>query len=351
MLHRQLYCCWHLALAVSHPARARQDRAAGGAAYTLAGVVEHQGGSMGTGHYSAYVSRRAGAAAGPAAGPARGAGAAAPAVAPGSSQPARDARRPGAGAPGAAADAAGAQPESAGDGGAGAAPGAAHATGRLSNGLAAEAEQGVCTAPPAPPRAAAPLAELAAAPAAGGGLGMEASEAAAPSAAASATRGAKAAIRAGKRQAQGVELGPPLGPLASDTSCVSGAQQADAMLAGAAAAHAPAGACDERAAVAGRGAAQDGQAPSGCEAEVAAPHGGRAAAAAAAPAPVQPAQDGAGQAGRGLSAAVDPPPGPQEADLLWWRVSDTQVRAVDWQAVSRVEAYILMYVKNTPGEP
>ncbi len=83
----------------------------------------------------------------------------------------------------------------------------------------------------------------------------------------------------------------------------------------------------------------------------AAPHGGRAAAAAAAPAPAPPAQDGAGQAGGGQSADADPPRGPQEADLLWWRVSDTQVRAVDWEAVSRVEAYILMYVKTTPAQP
>jgi hypothetical protein len=348
MLHRQLLCCWRLAFAVRHPAHARQDGAAGGAAYTLAGVVEHQGGSMGTGHYIAYVSRRAG----PAASPARAAGAAAAAAAPGSPQPSCDARRPGAGAHGAAAGAAGAQPEgSVGDGGPGAVPGAAHAAGCASNGLAAEEAQGVCAAAPAPPLAAAPVAQPAAAPAAGGGPGRVPNGAAAASADASATRGAKAAIRTGKRQPQGVGVGPPLGPPVSDARCASGFQQAHAALARAAAAHVPVGACDKCTAVAGRGAVQDEATLPGGEAGGAAPHGGRAAAAAAAPAPAPPAQDGAGQAGGGQSADADPPRGPQEADLLWWRVSDTQVRAVDWEAVSRVEAYILMYVKTTPAQP
>lgn len=37
------------------------------------------------------------------------------------------------------------------------------------------------------------------------------------------------------------------------------------------------------------------------------------------------------------------------ADRVWWRVSDTQVRAVDWETVARGQAYILMYVRG--GEP
>ena len=37
------------------------------------------------------------------------------------------------------------------------------------------------------------------------------------------------------------------------------------------------------------------------------------------------------------------------ADRVWWRVSDTQVRAVDWETVAQGQAYILMYVRG--GEP
>ena len=37
------------------------------------------------------------------------------------------------------------------------------------------------------------------------------------------------------------------------------------------------------------------------------------------------------------------------AGRVWWRVSDTQVRAVDWETVARGQAYILMYERG--GEP
>ena len=34
------------------------------------------------------------------------------------------------------------------------------------------------------------------------------------------------------------------------------------------------------------------------------------------------------------------------AGRVWWRVSDTQVRAVDWETVARGQAYILMYERG-----
>lgn len=38
--------------------------------------------------------------------------------------------------------------------------------------------------------------------------------------------------------------------------------------------------------------------------------------------------------------------GDLQGDLVWWRVSDTHVKAVDWDTVARGEAYILMYMKD-----
>lgn len=51
------------------------------------------------------------------------------------------------------------------------------------------------------------------------------------------------------------------------------------------------------------------------------------------------AEDGAAAAGAAGSQAGG-------ADKVWWRVSDTQVRAVDWETVARGQAYILMYERS-----